>query len=47
MKAVILVVEDEAVIALDLDLSLSDAGYTVLLASSCADAERLLAAERP
>lgn len=47
MNAVILVIEDEAIIALDLDMSLCDAGFTVLLASSCAEAEGLLADHRP
>jgi DNA-binding response OmpR family regulator len=32
---VVLVVEDEAVIALDLEVSLSEAGFTILLAASC------------
>jgi DNA-binding response OmpR family regulator len=47
MGKFILVVEDEAIIALDLETSLSDAGYTVLVASSCAAALGILSTWRP
>ncbi|MCF6099837.1 response regulator [Mesorhizobium muleiense] len=46
-KAVVLVAEDEPLIAFDLQLALCDAGFTVVLAASCEEAQRWLADERP
>ncbi|MER8481369.1 hypothetical protein [Mesorhizobium sp. M1322] len=46
-KAVVLVAEGEPFIALDLELALCDAGFTVFLAASCEEAQRWLADERP
>jgi DNA-binding response OmpR family regulator len=43
----VLVLEDEALIGIDLELSLTDAGFTVVLAASCAEADRVLADQRP
>jgi DNA-binding response OmpR family regulator len=47
MGKVVLAAEDEALIALDVETSLSDAGYSVLIASSRAAALKILSTCRP
>ncbi|UVK46696.1 hypothetical protein BPNPMPFG_002394 [Mesorhizobium sp. AR07] len=44
---VVLVLDEELLIAMDLEVALSDAGYLVALATSCGEAERWLADQRP
>ena len=46
-RPVVLVLEDEALISLDLEVALVEGGYMVVLSSSCAEAARFLADNRP
>ena len=43
----VLVLEDEELISLDLEFALADAGFTVAVARSCAEAADFLADQRP
>lgn len=43
----VLVLEDEELISLDLEFALADAGFTVAVARSCAEAADFLADHRP
>ncbi|WP_181176060.1 response regulator [Mesorhizobium sp. B2-3-4] len=42
-----MVVDDEALIALDVECALADAGFTVAVATSCAEANRFLKDHTP
>ncbi|WP_214474952.1 response regulator [Mesorhizobium sp. dw_380] len=46
-KPLVLVVDDEALIAFEMEAALSGAGFTVALASSCSEAARFLADHTP
>lgn len=46
-KPLVLVVDDEALIALDVESALREAGFAVALAVSCSEAERFLADHTP
>ena len=46
-KPLVLVADDEALIGWELESALSEAGFSVALASSCSEAERFLAAHTP
>ena len=46
-KPLVLVVDDEALIALDLECALAEAGFTVALATSCSEANRFLKDHTP
>lgn len=46
-KPLVLVVDDEALIALDMESTLSEAGFAVALAATCSQAKRFLADHTP
>jgi len=46
-KPLVLVVDDEALIALDLECALAEADFTVALATSCSEANRFLKDHMP
>lgn len=46
-KPLVLVVDDEALIALDVECALADAGFTVAVATSCGEAIRFLKGHTP
>lgn len=46
-KPIILVLDDELMIGMDLEFALCEAGFNVALATSCAEAERVLNDLRP
>ncbi|AMX98805.1 response regulator [Mesorhizobium ciceri] len=46
-KSLVLVVDDEALITLEMESALREAGFAVALASSCSEAERFLADHTP
>ncbi|MER8904365.1 response regulator [Mesorhizobium sp. M0772] len=46
-KPLVLVVDDEALIALDMESALSEAGFAVALAATCSQAKRFLADHTP
>ncbi|MER8570021.1 response regulator [Mesorhizobium sp. M0924] len=46
-KPLVLVVDDEALIALDMESNLSEAGFAVALAATCSQAKRFLADHTP
>ncbi|MBZ9747688.1 response regulator [Mesorhizobium sp. CO1-1-7] len=46
-KPVVLILEDEALIAFDIEAALNDGGFNAVVLASCAEGETFLAAARP